>query len=91
MEERLHHFELHSKYFIVDIRYLSKVLFRFPIVVLCYYPLKEDKSSILFFKSKEFHMFILVVELNLAKWGGEREREKGFFPSSRGGGGVNPG
>ena len=91
MEERLHHFELHSKYFIVDIRYLSKVLLRFPIAVLCYYFLNSS-SSILFFKSKEFHMFILVVELNLAKWGGEREREKGFFPSSRGGGGgVNPG
>ena len=63
MEERLHHFELHSEYFIVDIRYLSKVLFRFPIVVT----IQEDKSSILFFKSKEFHMFILMVELNLAK------------------------
>ena len=74
MEEWLHHFELHSKYFIVDIRYLSKVLFRFPIAVLCYYFLKSSRdyflnssSSILFFKSKEFHMFILVVELNLAK------------------------
>ena len=30
MEEWLHHFEHHSEYFIVDIRYLSKVLFRFP-------------------------------------------------------------
>ena len=28
---------------------------------------QEDKSSILFFKSKEFHMFLLVVERNLAK------------------------
>ena len=42
-EERLHHFELHSEYFIVDIRYLSKVLFRFPIVVLCYYFLNNSR------------------------------------------------
>ena len=69
MEERLHHFELHREYFIVDIRYLLKVLFRFPMVVLCYYFLNNSrrKSSILFFKSKECHMFILVVGLNLAK------------------------
>ena len=56
MEERLHHFELHSEYFIVDIRYLSKLLFRFPIAVLCYYFLNNSRRSILFFKSKKFYM-----------------------------------
>ena len=31
------------------------------------FTIQEDKSSILLFKSKVFHMFILVVGLNLAK------------------------
>ena len=68
MEEWLHHFELHSEYFIVDIRYLSKVLFRFPIVVLLLLFKQFKKIKVLFcsLNLKSF-MFILVVELNLAK------------------------
>ena len=82
MEERLHHFELHSEYFIVDIRYLSKVLFRFPIVVLCYYFLNK------------FHLRWGNQDpgdLGMGKVRGGGRKDVIFFPSSRGEGGTDPG